>query len=71
MSAPGFPEPKYFLPSITTEDDDTIQGRMQIDEHPLRVVKEDYKRAELYMSLAISHCKLQNFVKGEEYPDFR
>ena len=33
----------------------------------LEIIKEDYKRAELYMSLAISYLKLQDFERGTEY----
>ena len=57
----------YDLPIFGEESEDEIRGRIKADNYLLEIMKEDYKRAELYMSLAISYLKLQDFEKGNEY----
>jgi tetratricopeptide (TPR) repeat protein len=59
----------YDLPIFETEDEDEIKERIKADNYLLEIVKEDHKRAELYMSLAISHLKLHDFDGGKEYFD--
>ena len=57
----------YALPIFEEESEDEIRGRIKVDNYLLEIIKEDYKRAELYMSLAISYLKLHDFERGEEY----
>jgi len=57
----------YDLPIFETEDEDEIKERIKVDNYLLEIIKEDYKRAELYMSLAISYLKLHDFESGNEY----
>ena len=57
----------YDLPIFETEDEDEIKERIKADNYLLEIIKEDYKRAELYMSLAISYLKLDDFERGNEY----
>ena len=59
----------YDLPIFETEDENEIKERIKADNYLLEIVKEDHKRAELYMSLAISHLKLHDFERGREYFD--
>ncbi|MHC1599312.1 MAG: tetratricopeptide repeat protein [Candidatus Methanospirareceae archaeon] len=57
----------YDLPIFGEESEDEIRGQIRADNYLLEIIKEDYKRAELYMSLAISYLKLQDFGRGKEY----
>jgi len=57
----------YDLPIFGEAREDEIRERIKADNYLLEIMKEDYKRAELYMSLAISYLKLQDFEKGNEY----
>jgi len=57
----------YDLPIFEEESEDEIRERIKADNYLLEIIKEDYKRAELYMSLAISYLKLQHFDRGNEY----
>ena len=57
----------YDLPIFGDESEDEIRGRITADNYLLEIIKEDYKRAELYMSLAISYLKLHDFEMGNEY----
>ena len=57
----------YDLPIFETEDEDEIKERIKADNYLLEIIKEDYKRVELYMSLAISYLKLDDFERGNEY----
>ncbi|NMG82802.1 MAG: tetratricopeptide repeat protein, partial [Methanosarcinales archaeon] len=57
----------YNLPIFDEESEDEIKERIKVDNYLLEVVKEDYKKAELYMSLALSYFKLQDFNKGNKY----
>ena len=57
----------YDLPIFGEESEDEIRERIKADNYLLEIIKEDYKRAELYMSLAISYLKIQDFEKGNEY----
>jgi len=59
----------YALPIFEEESEDEIKERIKVDNYLLEIIKEDYKRAELYMSLAISYLKLQDFDRGKEYFD--
>ncbi|CAD6490910.1 MAG: Tetratricopeptide repeat protein [Candidatus Argoarchaeum ethanivorans] len=57
----------YNLPIFDEEGEDEIRERIKVDNYLLEIVKEDYKKAELYMSLALSYLKLQDFDEGNEY----
>ncbi|MCK4458814.1 MAG: tetratricopeptide repeat protein [Methanosarcinales archaeon] len=57
----------YDLPIFGEESEDEIRERIKADNYLLEIIKEDYKRAELYTSLAISYLKLQDFEKGKVY----
>ena len=57
----------YDLPIFGEESADEIRARIKADNYLLEIIKEDYKRVELYMSLAISYLKLQDFERGNEY----
>jgi len=57
----------YDLPIFGEESEDEIRERIKADNYLLEIIKEDYKRAELYMSLAISYLKLHDFERGNEY----
>ena len=57
----------YALPIFIEESEEDIRERITADNYLLEIIKEDYKRAELYMSLAISYLKLQDFEKIEAY----
>ena len=59
----------YDLPIFREEGEDEIKERIKVDNYLLEIVKEDHKRAELHMSLAISYLKLQEFEIGKEYFD--
>jgi tetratricopeptide (TPR) repeat protein len=57
----------YDLPIFEEESEDEIRERIKADNYLLEIIKEDYKKAELYMSLAISYLKLQDFKRGNKY----
>ena len=57
----------YDLPIFEEENEDEIQERITADNYLLEIIKEDYKKVELYMSLAISYLKLHDFDRGNEY----
>jgi len=57
----------YDLPIFGEESEDEISEQIKADNYLLEIIKEDYKRAELYMSLAISYLKLQDFESGKLY----
>ncbi|MCK4651579.1 MAG: tetratricopeptide repeat protein [Methanosarcinales archaeon] len=59
----------YDLPIFEVEAEDKIKERITVDNYLLEIVKEDHKRAELYMSLAIAYLKLQEFEVGKKYFD--
>jgi len=62
------PEPVYYiLPIFKEEDEEKLKERIKVDEYLLGTVRDDYKKAELYMSLAISYLKLDEFEKGKRY----
>ncbi|KAF5429189.1 Tetratricopeptide (TPR) repeat containing protein, partial [Candidatus Methanophagaceae archaeon] len=63
------PEPVYYsLPIFEEEiEEEKLKERIKVDEYLLGTVRDDYKRAELYMSLALSQFKLDDFKKGSEY----
>ena len=56
----------YDLPIFREEGEDEINERIKVDNYLLEIVKDDHKRAELYMSLVISYLKLQEFKIGKE-----
>jgi len=62
-------EPVYYSLPIFEEEkgEEKLKERIKVDEYLLGTVRDDYKRAELYMSLAISHFKLDDLKKGKEY----
>ncbi|MDF0591042.1 tetratricopeptide repeat protein [Candidatus Methanocrinis natronophilus] len=68
---PSFSEPKsiyYKLPIFEEKIDvDAIRERIKLDEYMLGTVKDEYKKAELYMDLAISYFKLDDFDKGDDF----
>ena len=57
----------YDVPIFGEEGEDEIRERIKADNYLLEIIKEDYKKAELYMSLAISYLKLQDFEMGKEH----
>jgi len=67
----GLAEPKpvyYPLPVFVAEEsEEEIKERIKIDEYLLSSVHDDYKLAELYMSLSLSYFKLRDFEHGEKY----
>ncbi|RCV65312.1 Tetratricopeptide (TPR) repeat protein [Methanophagales archaeon] len=70
MSLAELAEPKplyYSLPVFVEEGEEEIKERIKIDEYLLSSEHDDYKLAELYMSLSLSYFKLRNFERGEEY----
>ena len=59
-------EPMYYiLPIFEDEDEEKLKERIKVDEYLLGTVRDDYKKAELYMSLAISYLKLDDFERGK------
>ncbi|HPE63723.1 MAG TPA: tetratricopeptide repeat protein, partial [Methanothrix sp.] len=68
---PIFSDPKsvyYKLPILEEKIDvDAIRERIKLDEYMLGSVTDDYKKAELYMDLAISYFKLDDFGKGNDF----
>ncbi len=58
----------YSLPVFEEEEcEEEIKERIKIDEYLLSSEHDDYKLAELYMSLSLSHFKLRDFERGDEY----
>ena len=68
LAEPAKPKPVYYsLPVFEEEGEEEIKERIKIDEYLLSSERDDYKLAELYMSLSLSHFKLRDFERGEEY----
>jgi len=64
----GLAELYYPLPVFVAEEsEEEIKERIKIDEYLLSSVHDDYKLAELYMSLSLSYFKLRDFEHGEKY----
>ena len=62
------PKPVYYsLPVFEKEGEEEIKERIKIDEYLLSSEHDDYKLAELYMSLSLSYFKLGDFGRGEDY----
>jgi tetratricopeptide (TPR) repeat protein len=62
------PKPVYYsLPVFEEVGEEEIKERIKIDEYLLSSEHDDYKLAELYMSLSLSYFKLRDFERGEEY----
>ena len=59
----------YPLPVLEeeSESEEELKERIKIDEYLLSSERDDYKRAELYMSLSLSYFKLGDFERGEKY----
>ena len=57
----------YGLQIFGEESEDVIKEQIKSDSQLLEVMNEDYKRAEVYMSLAISYLKLQDVEMSEGY----
>jgi|GEM_PF-1870738 len=68
---PTFSEPKsvyYKLPIFEEKIDvAAMRERIKLDEYLLGTVNDDYKKAELYMDLAISYFKLDDLDTGNDY----
>jgi tetratricopeptide (TPR) repeat protein len=61
-------KPLYYpLPVFVEEGEEEIKERIKIDEYLLSSESDDYKLAELYMSLSLSYFKLRDFECAEEY----
>jgi tetratricopeptide (TPR) repeat protein len=61
-------KPVYYpLPVFVEGGEEEIKERIKIDEYLLSSESDDYKLAELYMGLSLSHFKLGNFKRGDEY----
>ena len=68
LAEPAKPKPVYYpLPVFEEEGEEEIKERVKIDEYLLSSESDDYKLAELYMSLSLSHFKLGDFEHGDEY----
>ena len=68
LAEPAESKPVYYpLLPILEESEERIKERIKIDEFLLSSERDDYKRAELYMSLSLSYFKLGDFERGEEY----
>ena len=63
------PKPVYYsLPVFVEEEcEEETKEQIKIDEYLLSSEHDDYKLAELYMSLSLSYFKLRDFERGEEY----
>ena len=62
------PKPVYYpLPVFVEEGEEEIKERIKIDEYLLSSERDDYKLAELYVSLSLSYFKLRDFERGDEY----
>ena len=57
----------YGLQIFGEESENEIKAQIKSDSQLLEIMNEDYKRAEVYMSLAIAYLKLQDVGKGERY----
>ena len=69
FAEPAKQKPVYYpLPVFEEEEcEEEVKERIKIDEYLLSSEHDDYKLAELYMSLSLSHFKLRDFERGEEY----
>ena len=68
LAEPAESKPVYYpLPVLEEESEEELKERIKIDEYLLSSERDDYKRAELYMSLSLSYFKLGDFERGEEY----
>jgi len=68
LAEPTESKPIYYpLPVFEENGEEEIKERIKIDEYLLSSESDDYKLAELYMSLSLSHFKLGDFERGEEY----
>jgi tetratricopeptide (TPR) repeat protein len=68
LAEPTESKPVYYpLPVFVEEGEEEIKERIKIDEYLLSAESDDYKLAELYMSLSLSYFKLSDFERGEEY----
>jgi len=69
LAEPAESEPVYYsLPVFEEgESEEEIKERIKIDEYLLSSERDDYKRAELYMSLSLSYFRLGDFERGEGY----
>jgi len=68
LAEPAESKPVYYpLPVLEEESEEEIKERIKIDEYLLSSERDDYKRAELYMSLSLSYFKLGDFERGEKY----
>jgi tetratricopeptide (TPR) repeat protein len=69
FAEPAKPKPVYYpLPVFEEEEcEEEVKERIKIDEYLLSSERDDYKLAELYMSLSLSHFKLRDFERGEKY----
>jgi len=67
LAEPAESKPVYYpLPVFEEEGEEEIKERIKIDEYLLSSERDDYKLAELYMSLSLSHFKLGDFEHGDE-----
>ena len=68
LAEPAESKPVYYpLPVLEEESEEELKERIKIDEYLLSSERDDYKRAELYMSLSLSYFKLGDFERGEKY----
>ena len=68
LAEPAKPKPVYYsLPVFVEEREEEIKERIKIDAYLLSSESDDYKLAELYISLSLSHFKLRDFERGDEY----
>jgi len=68
LAEPAESKPVYYpLPVLEEESKEELKERIKIDEYLLSSERDDYKRAELYMSLSLSYFKLGDFERGEKY----
>jgi len=68
LAEPAESKPVYYpLPVLEEESEEELKERIKIDEYLLSLERDDYKRAELYMSLSLSYFKLGDFERGEKY----
>jgi len=68
LAEPAELKPVYYpLLPILEESEERIKERIKIDEYLLSSERDDYKRAELYMSLSLSYFKLGDFERGKKY----
>ena len=68
LTEPAESKPVYYpLPVLEEKSEEELKERIKIDEYLLSSERDDYKRAELYMSLSLSYFKLGDFERGEKY----